>query len=220
MSNLFDSSEFELAEKKRKIEKNPTQQSRVGTTTQWLQLGRMQVTLDDKDAVIDGGLLNDQIMDFAQTLLLHQFRRIPICGLQSTLFQQSKEISPFPNSKPILHVQVVHCMNRRHWIVVSTINIDGNSIGSSADVFVYDSLYSSVDDDTLCLLKKWFGTNVNIKLPSMQIQIGSADCGLFAIAVLVALLYNVDPAKQKFDQTLMRQHLIPYFERNEFVMFP
>ena len=95
MSNLFDSSEYELAEKKRKIEKNPTQQSRVGTTTQWLQLGRMQVTLDDKDAVIDGGLLNDQIMDFAQTLLLHQFRRIPICGLQSTL------CSPLHESKSL-----------------------------------------------------------------------------------------------------------------------
>ena len=74
--------------------------------------------------------------------------------------------------------------------------------------------------DTLCLLKKWFGTNVNVRLSSIQIQVGSADCGLFAVAVLVALLHNADPAKQKFDQTLMRRHLISYFERNEFVIFP
>ena len=83
---------------------------------------------------------------------------------------------------------------------------------------VYDSLYTSVDDETLSLLKKLFGTHINIKVPSMQTQVGSADCGLFAIATLVAaLLYNVDPSKQKFDQPMMR---ITCFEKNEFVMFP
>ena len=227
-SQLIDSSKSEPVRKKRKVEEELTSQVQsssvnvaddtcMRTVGQWLQFDRIVVTSQDKDIITSGGLLNDQIMHFAQNLLLYQFRHVQMCGLQSTLLQQSKEIRLFPTGKPVL--QVIHCQKCRHWIVASTINIDSSN-SNSADVCVYDSLYTSVDDETLSLLKKLFGTHINIKLPSMQTQVGSADCGLFAIATLVALLYNVDPSKQKFNQPMMRQHLITCFERNAFVMFP
>lgn len=97
---------------------------------------------------------------------------------------------------------------------------DLKSDGSSCNLYLYDSLYTSVDKDTLNLLKKWFGSNINVQLPPMQIQVGLADCGLFAIAVLVALLFNLNPSKCQFEQALTRQHLINCFELNKFVMFP
>lgn len=207
-----DSCITEPPEKRRKIDRVSSHSSR-----KWLQLDSIYVTEEEKDIISSGGLLNDKIIDFAQALLVRQFCSSTLCGLQSSLLQQSKNITPFPNDKPVL--QIVHCEKRKHWIVITNIKI-GGSCGYAKDVFVYDSLYTSIDFDTLSLLKKWFGVNVNVKLPSMQIQVGATDCGLFAIAVLVALLHNKDPSTIKFNQSLMRQHLISSFELNKFIMFP
>ena len=53
LSKLSDSSESEPAKKKRNVEKNLSQQSRMGTG-QWLQFIRTQVTFKDKDGIISG----------------------------------------------------------------------------------------------------------------------------------------------------------------------
>jgi hypothetical protein len=85
---------------------------------------------------------------------------------------------------------------------------------------VYDSIYNTVDDATNQLLRKFFGGAVQFKLPSVQRQYGSKDCGLFALAVCTAIVHGVDPSKIQFNQPQMRPHLIACYENNNLLLFP
>ena len=49
---------------------------------------------------------------------------------------------------------------------------------------------------------------------------GQAGCGLFAIAFATALLNGLHPGAYYFDQSLMRSHLLNWFERGEMELFP
>ena len=201
--------------KKKKIDEN--QQCTV-KTAMWLEIGDRSLAFTERNIIANDLMLNDLIMDFAQTLIQQQFNHIQLAGLQSTLLQQSSKNSLFPENKPVL--QIVHCRNRLHWITVSTIHIDGASIAGANDVVIYDSLYSSVDEETMVVLKRLFGCNMNVKMPVIQKQLGATDCGLFAIATAVALVNLVDPTLKVFNQSSMRHHLIKCFERKCFSMFP
>ena len=51
-------------------------------------------------------------------------------------------------------------------------------------------------------------------------QVGSADCGVFAIAIATALASGSDPTEIIFHQSEMRQHLAECFERKMMSAFP
>lgn len=125
-------------------------------------------------------------------------------------------MSSFPVGKTV--IQVVHCTSCNHWIAITNLKFN-EQITPATDPFnikVYDSAYISVNENTVVLLKKWFGTSVNITMPFTQMKVGPTDCGLFSFAILVALLCNIDP----FDQPLMRKHLVECFKNKMFTMFP
>ena len=49
---------------------------------------------------------------------------------------------------------------------------------------------------------------------------GTADCGMFALAVAISLCNGDDPSTQAYDQRVMRAHLALCFECGEFAAFP
>ena len=49
---------------------------------------------------------------------------------------------------------------------------------------------------------------------------GSIDCGLFALAFVTSVCYEIDPASQTFDQKAMRRHLLDCIEKEEMRPFP
>ena len=51
-------------------------------------------------------------------------------------------------------------------------------------------------------------------------QVGSDDCGLYAIAILTALAYKINVAEVKFDQSKMRRHFIDCIEAKFLTLFP
>ena len=69
---------------------------------------------------------------------------------------------------------------------------------------------------------KYEGTIVTVNKVHVQQQHGSMDCGLFAIANIVALCFGYEPNKILFrqDSHRMRNHLISYLEAGQFSMFP
>ncbi len=87
-----------------------------------------------------GMCLNDKHIDYAQAILKVMFQNIQ--GLHSTL------LLPFLNTllPSTGALQVMH-IRGNHWITVST-------IGCSSEVLVFDSLYSSVDQETLKMINK------------------------------------------------------------------
>ena len=51
-------------------------------------------------------------------------------------------------------------------------------------------------------------------------QVGSDDCGVFALAFAVSLLSGFDPVNVVYDQEEMRPHLIKCLDAGHFVPFP
>lgn len=145
-------------------------------------------------------------MNFAQALLHKNYKSL--AGLQSTLtLHKSKKI---PAKIAPRFLQIIHCRGC-HWIVAST-------VGSYPKAVVYDSLYTSVDKETLALLKQMLGSKVIIELGNGPKQDGTADCGLFAIATSVSLATGSQP--KDFIQLSMRDHLLLCFENFTLSTFP
>ena len=61
---------------------------------------------------------------------------------------------------------------------------------------------------------------LTITMSRCQKQTGNKDCGLFAIAFAVALVFNLNASQLKFRQEVMRAHLVDCFEKEIMTPFP
>ena len=74
----------------------------AGKLVQWMRIGGIKLTLEDRDAIMDGQELNDLVINFAQQVLRLQFPNVK--GFQSTLIQEKKIKGNFEQER----VQIVH----------------------------------------------------------------------------------------------------------------
>ena len=110
------------------------------------------------------------------------------------------------------YIQIMHCRSF-HWITI-------NSIGCLAgEVNVYDSLYTDIDEATKHKIEKVFGSSIICNLPDVQKQVGSTDCGLFAIAFATNLAFG-KRSVFTFQQDYLRPHLKVCFEEKYINVFP
>lgn len=170
----------------------------------WLQYHGCLLTECDKTTIEMNDLLSDMHINYAQTLLHHQFPRAQ--GLQNTLFQNKE-----PRQKIEQGIQIIHD-RKNHWIVAST-------IGSGKTVHIYDSIFSVVADATKKVIRNLFKAS-EIEVMKTPKQTGSQDCGLFAIAYATALLNGIDVSNITFAQSKMREHLLSCFVNNSVTPFP
>ena len=197
----FNDSLVENPPKKRKLDSNEN------TVSQWLfmNVANIALTIDDKADIDNGRWLNDKHIDFAQHLLKSAFPSID--GLKCTLLQSRLKFNTEEK-----FVQVLHSRGD-HWILVSNIQT------GPGKVYVYDSLYSEVNKYTEEIIATICGGNVEVCcFQDLQKQEGTNDCGLYCIAIATSLLHNKYPLK--FDQSLLRQHLIFCFEKFHLCPFP
>lgn len=118
-------------------------------------------------------------------------------GLQCAILKSNENVGKFlPNQ-----LQVIHCRTRDHWIVASTINC------KDGEVNIYDLLLSTVDKEVVANL---FHSS-SVKMMQTLKQVGSKDCGLFAIATATAIACGADPTRLVFNQASMRSHLAQCF---------
>ena len=163
--------------------------------------------------LVMGERLNDVEINFAQQLLKAQFPNMN--GLLCTLYQEKKvelEESTVQNK-----LQVVHCKNRHHWIVATTIKC---SIGQ---VRAYDSIFQYCDEEIKCIISNLFQCGpkkLSIKVARSQKQKGGSDCGLFAIAFATAIAFGINPDQLKLRQEAMRAHLVKCFNKKYLSPFP
>lgn len=139
--------------------------------------------------------LNDTIINYAQNCLRSQFK---LPGLYDT------SLGPYLTyPKAQSFYQIMHDAN--HWILISTVNCQVPCVQ------VYNSLYHgqlspSIQKQTAAILR----TEVNkiiFSIQCVQQQPNTNDCGVFAIAFLVELLFHGDPNKVTFDTGKMRNFL-------------
>ena len=185
----------------------------------WLSLnlhGKKAVillTTGDKEDLLQERNLNDNHINFVQTLLKAQF---PVAdGLLPMLQHCGMKDTNTPGNKIHHGLRVVHCRNN-HWALVSTMNCEEN------EMKIFDSLYDSVDESTLDLIQKrfLFNSTVVVKVISAQKQSNSTNCGLFAIANATAILFNKNPETIHFHEKELKNHLCKCYEDNVLSPFP
>lgn len=105
-----------------------------------------------------------------------------------------------------------------HWLTITNLGAE-----SKDEVLVYDSLYPSVSTcvhKQIAALLHTSSREIRVKIMDMQIQAGTCDCGLFAIATATALLSGGQPGACTFKQTEMRKHLYDGFKQGKLLPFP
>ena len=159
------------------------------------------LSFKERDIIINGEELADIHTTFAQHILSAQFPNI--VGLQATNYQFSR---PLQTTKDDL-IQIVH-VNNNHWVVVTT---HGCHPG---ELKLYDSMVSSID---LSVVKTLIPSTSVTLLADCPKQIGTKDCGVYAIAFCTSLAFNVDITQ--YNQSMMRNHLLQCFEQKKLTPF-
>jgi hypothetical protein len=168
------------------------------------------LTMRERDVIIKKEWITDEIIDAASTLLKNQFPFLSH-GLHQALFSEAGfVINPHETLQ-------FHCVNRNHWVISS-------SFGGR--IKIYDSLPSGGDklsEDLLNQLQNLYspdGASVTVERVPVQRQLGSSDCGLFAIGFATVLLDFEPVSNLVFDQSKMRLHLINCLENQRITPFP
>lgn len=155
--------------------------------------------MKDREIIEDGDWLSDNIIFAAEQLLRQQYPQIS--GLQDPSLQMI-QLLPVMGTKEF--IQILHS-GSNHWITISTVGC------TSATVNVYDcsngQLPNALQQTVADLLHTDFKC-VTVNYVKVQYQIGSCDCGLFAIAFAHAICQGQDPGHIIFDQDAMRGHLL------------
>ncbi len=176
----------------------------------WLKCGKISLTNKERSVIISGGKLSDQHMNAVQELIKLQFPDLN--GLQQTFLQTKYPLKSRTNVIQILHIDT------DHWAVMT--------MKDEADidhVKYYDSAYSNISLETQntmtqLLPPEFFKLHVSIMATAKQS--GSTDCGLYAIAILTALAYSMDPSNLIFHQEDMRTHLVNCLKTKRMIPFP
>ena len=162
------------------------------------------MTETDFEILSSGNWLNDTIVNCTQNCLCKQFHSP---GLYDT------SLGPhltYPKAQ--LFHQILHDSN--HWILISTISTPPPT------VMVFDSGFHGqispcVQKQTASILRILVSKMIFSVQPVQQ-QTNSDDCGVFAIAFLVELLFGGDPTTVKFDVGKMRSHLYSCLQSGKF----
>ena len=89
----------------------PADDTKTGSVV-WMALKDITLTENDKKAIIDGKMLQDQHIDYAHRLINQQFSNIN--GLQSSLMQDKPLKGSTKNALQIIHIR------GNHWIVAAS----------------------------------------------------------------------------------------------------
>ena len=88
---------------------------------------------------------------------------------------------------------------------------------------IFDSPYlkpSLTAIEHACCMLTFPGDQVTLVNEKVQRQIGSNDCGLFALAFATVLCHGLDPVNQRYEQQSMQQHYVSCLENGAMVPFP
>ena len=172
----------------------------------------LRLSLEDQKILASPmGWLNDKIVDAAQTLLRNAHPAVP--GLQPVSLGATCAFDIQTGE----FVQVLHD-GTDHWLLISTIGVT-----HPAEVYVYDSMYSSASSSLQMQIASLLHTehsSIILNYRDVQRQRKGDDCGLFAIAFATSLIHGIKPEECVFDQAQMRSHLMQCIEDRCLTVFP
>ena len=131
----------------------------------------------------NGDWLEDIHVETVSDMLKEQFPNL--AGLYNPCRGQNLS---FPES-PDPFLQILHVQNN-HWITVTSI--------PPSCVYIYDSKYNLMTDNTKMQIAAIMHTDescIDVKIPRIQYQEGSSDCGLYSIAYATDVAYVTGSGK-------------------------
>jgi hypothetical protein len=142
------------------------------------------------------------------------------CQIPSTHFWCTKGNFLNPDSLTHSEVYIIHVTN--HWVVLT--NIHPLYPGQNKWI-MFDSLNNTnyLYDKLMCLaLRVIAPTSDYFSVDTVQVipQVGTIDCGLFALAYAQALALDKNPADLQLDQPSLRLHYNENINRAVFRDFP
>ena len=159
-------------------------------------------------SVQSGDWLDDMHMDAASSLLSSQFPSL--CGFYSTLLGQNL-------SFPVTRESFIQILNAggNHWITVEHTQ--------SFSVNVFDSKFCTIPMDVkmqIAALLCCTSSRITTRFHKTQSQIGSSDCGVFAIAFATDLAFGLKPASHHYEQDKLRPHFLECLKSEQMTPFP
>ena len=94
---------------------------------------------------------------------------------------------------------------------------------NTKNVYIYDSINRGKLTKELEICLKHLFPYIDlktVKFPIVQNQNNGVDCAVFSIAFAVSLMYGIKPDEVRYNQKLMRPHLIKIFQRSIIEHFP
>ena len=177
-------------------------------TVYWI--AKLNLTPKDRAVLQEGKQLDDKIMAGVGMILESQFPELP--PFQPTLYTQALE-----NLHPAKETSFFFHNFSNHWAV---------SHLSQGRVYLYDSLQpKKIMPELQKQLATLYGhvgsdRKLQVFMPLVQLQRGGADCGCFAVAFVVSLLFGDDPTSLLYSQKEMRGHLEDCLQSELFTPFP
>jgi len=162
----------------------------------------------DKDIIVRGEWLTDMHMEHFDYLVRTYSNYRPV---ETWRIQCLDTIQSVPEDKK--HIQILHsssALSDGHWVC---------SYYDTKRIFIYDSLNNKkLHKHHEQFLRRLFPTynfeNNPVRFPTVQYQPNGNDCGVFAIAFAISLLFNIKPETVKYNHSLMRLHLVKILESN------
>ena len=169
---------------------------------------------EDHTRILNTDWLTDNVIDATQILLKKKYPKMG--GLQSTVLGVNLTFS-IERGK---FVQIINVRNS-HWITIS------NAMSQTLnEISVYDSKPSwtgvfprkAIEQIAalICSGEKQFTLNFQ----PVQVQRGSDDCGLFAIAFAESLCSGASPSSLRYTQESLRSHLLKCLDNRAITPFP
>ena len=84
---------------------------------------------------------------------------------------------------------------------------------------MYDSIFTTIDKETIAVISNLYGPDVIPYLISISKQKASTDCGLFAVAITTTLALGFDPAGITYQQNSLCRHLVKCLKTKKITMF-
>ena len=144
------------------------------------------------------GWLTDSVITAAQALLLQHFPTMS--GLQPPTLQQVNAFQVHSGE----FVQIVNVRNN-HWCVVSSVGCEEGVVN------VYNSLYSSVSEDTVSLVASMVHSSASslvVRTMNVEKQKNCSDCGVLSIAYAFDICSGFDPCNVRYDNKRIRENLM------------
>lgn len=177
---------------------------------------KIVLSATERRTIINGDMLTDESINFAQNLLSQQFPSLQ--GLENTTFGPVGGFSQFRRGTHF--IQILHT-GRTHWVCYS----NANNRQPDVDADYYDSLFRGIvtfqTKNQMAQFLHCSGPELKMNAVPVQQQTNGTNCGPFAIAYATNLAFqDQDPVSVNYDEGALRSHLLKCFDKNKMSPFP